>query len=221
MPRPPRLERRAPALGDVPMSESLRGLAARGKATLYRKGRELIREGTPGDSLFIILSGRLRAYSANEDDTHRVTFVEYLPGEFLGEMSLDGGMRSASVEAAVASWCVVIARPTLERHIAEDPAFAFELLAKVIRRARSASLSLRTIAFNDVYGRVVWLLNSRALPRPDGSRVVGPISQQEVADWLACNRSMVSRVMTALERGGYLRAEGRSIVLTKMLPARF
>lgn len=216
-----RTARQAPALGDVPMSESLRKLAARGNATLYRKGRELVREGTPGDSLFIILSGRLRAYSANEDDSHRVTFGEYLPGEFLGEMSLDGGARSASVEAVVASWCVVIARPTLERHIAEDPAFAFELLNKVIRRARAATLSLRTIAFNDVYGRVVWLLNSRAVERPDGTRVVGPISQKEIAEWLACNRSMVSRVMTALERGGFVRLEDKSVVLIKALPTRF
>lgn len=118
-----------------------------------------------------------------------------------------------SIETVVASWCVVIARPTLERHIAEDPAFAFELLNKVIRRARAATLSLRTIAFNDVYGRVVWLLNSRAVARPGGSRVVGPISQREIAEWLAGNRSMVSRVMTA--------REDKSVVLIRALPTRF
>ncbi len=203
------------------MSDSLRRLAARGQAALYRKGRRLIQEGARGDTLFIILSGRLRAYSVNDDDTHRVTYGDYLPGEFLGEMSLDGGLRSANVEAVSASWCAAVARPTLERHIAEEPAFAFELLAKVIRRARMATLSLRTIAFNDVYGRVVWLLNARAVARPDGLREVGPLSQKEIAEWLACNRSMVSRVLTALERGGYVSLEGGRVVLRKPLPARF
>ena len=203
------------------MSDTLRRLAARGAPTLYRKGRVLIREGTPGDTLYVILSGRLRAFSASDDDSHRVTYGEYLPGEFLGEMSLDGGSRSASVEAAEASWCVAITRPTLERHIAQEPAFAFELLSKVIRRARMATLSLRTIAFNDVYGRVVWLLNLHARPLPEGRRVVGPISQQEIAQWLACNRSMVSRVLTALETGGYIAVTGRTIVLNRGLPARF
>ncbi len=203
------------------MSDTLRRLTARGTATLYRKGRVLIREDQPGDTLFVILSGRLRSFSASDDDSHRVTYGEYLPGEFLGEMSLDGGLRSASVEAIEASWCVPITRPTLERHIADEPEFAFELLSKVIRRARMATLSLRTIAFNDVYGRVAWLLNRNARPLADGRRVVGPISQQEIAQWLACNRSMVSRVLTALETGGYIAVDGRTIVLERGLPARF
>jgi CRP/FNR family cyclic AMP-dependent transcriptional regulator len=221
MPKLPISERPVPDLADVHMSDSLRRLAVRGNPTLFRKGRKLIQEGTQGDTLFIILTGRLRAYSVNDDGTHRVTYGDYLPGEFLGEMSLDGQARSANVEAATASWCVAIARPTLERHIAEDPGFAFELLAKVIRRARMATLSLRTIAFNDVYGRVVWLLNGRATLRSDGLRVVGPISQREIADWLACNRSMVSRILTALEQGGYVSVEGRTLVLRKALPPRF
>lgn len=221
MPRSARQDKEPPALEDVHMSDALRRLAARGTAVLYRKGRVVFREGQSGDSLCIILSGRLKAYSANEDDTHRVVFGEYLPGEFLGEMSLDGNPRSASVEAAESSWCVVITRPTLERHIAEEPAFAFELLSKVIRRARAATLSLRTIALNDVYGRVVWLLNTRARSLADGRRLVGPISQQEIADSLACNRSMVRRVLTALEKGGYVSVSAGTVALNKPLPARF
>jgi CRP/FNR family cyclic AMP-dependent transcriptional regulator len=221
MPAPTRADKQAPDLADVPMSESLRRLAARGSAAMFRSGRNLIREGAAGDSIYIILSGRLRAYSINDDGTRRVTYGEYLPGEFLGEMSLDGGARSASVEAAVPSWCVLITRATLERHIAAEPEFAFELLAKVIRRARMATLSLRTIAFNDVYGRVVWLLNAMATVRSDGTRIAGPLTQAEIADRLACNRSMVSRVLTELERGDYVTVEKGRIVLRKTLPARF
>ena len=89
---------------------------------------------------------RLCAFSSNEDDSRRVTYGEYLPGEFLGEMSLDGGLRSATVETVEDSWCVMVTRQTIEQHIAEHPGFAFELLAKVIRRARMATLSLRAVA---------------------------------------------------------------------------
>ena len=65
----------------------------------------------------------------------------YGPGEYLGEMSLDGGPRSAKVITLEASGCVVITRKTLERHIAEQPQFAFELIDRVIRRARAATSS--------------------------------------------------------------------------------
>lgn len=221
MPRKSRTQSQPPDLRTAPMSDALRSLAARGEAKLYAKGRVLIHEGEPGASLFIILSGRLRAYSANEDDSRRVTYGEYLPGEFLGEMSLDGGARSASVEAIAASWCVMVTRATVELHISECPEFAFELLSKVIRRARAATLSLRAVALNDVYGRIVWLLNGRAATLPDGSRVVGPMTHQQMADTLGCTRPMVSRVMKELEIGGYIAVADRNVTLRKPLPGRF
>jgi CRP/FNR family cyclic AMP-dependent transcriptional regulator len=221
MPRPRRASSRPPDLQSLPMSDSLRELAARGELRLYAKGRLLIHEGEAGGTLFIILSGRLRTYSVNHDDSRRITYGEYLPGEFLGEMSLDGGTRSASVEAMEPSWCAVVTRHTVEQHIAAHPRFAFELLAKVIRRARMATLSLRAVALNDVYGRVVWLLNDRALPTADGRRVVGPITHQDMADLLGCTRPMVSRVMKELELGGWIDSAGHRISLNKPLPPRF
>jgi CRP/FNR family transcriptional regulator, cyclic AMP receptor protein len=221
MPRRRSTASQAPDLSHVPMSDALRALAGRSPPRLWPKGRVLIQEGDVGSTLFIILSGRLRAFSVNDDDSRRVTYGEYLPGEFLGEMSLDGQPRSASVEAAQDSWCVMVTRVTLEQHIAEHPAFAFELLAKVIRRARAATLSLRAVALNDVYGRVAWLLNERAVLQPDGSRLVGPITHREMADALACTRPMVSRVMKELEVGGYVAAGERCIRVMKALPARF
>ena len=48
---------------------------------------------------------------ANERE---ITHGTYGPGEYLGEMSLDGGPRAASVMAVETSVCVAIVRPTLE-----------------------------------------------------------------------------------------------------------
>jgi len=221
MPRNHRTIRPPPKLQSLPMSDALRSLATRSEPRFYAKGRVLIDEGDVGGGLFIILSGRLRAYSSNEDDSRRVTYGEYLPGEFLGEMSLDGGTRSATVEAVEDSWCALVTRQTLEQHIAEHPTFAFELLSKVIRRARMATLSLRAVALNDVYGRVVWLLNERAAAQADGTRRTAPLTHQEMADLLGCTRPMVSRVMKELERGDYIATVHRCIVLKRALPARF
>lgn len=214
MPQPPGLEA-------VPMSPALRELAARCEPRLYAAGRLLIEEGDSGGPLYIILSGRLRAFSSNAEQTRRIIYGEYLPGEFIGEMSLDGGPRSASVEAAEPSWCVLVTRPLIEQHIAAHPEFAFELMAKVIRRARMATLGLRAVALNDVYGRVVGLLNAQAVAQADGTRQLGPITQQAMADLLGCTRPMISRVMKELERGDYLHSQGRSITLLRTLPARF
>ncbi len=210
-----------PPLHTVPMSDSLRDLAARGEPRLVAKGRLLIQEGDVGNTLFIILSGRLRAFSRSAYSDREVTYGEYLPGEYIGELSLDGGPRSADVQTLASSWVVLVTRATLEQHIAAQPAFAFELLSKVIRRTRAATLSLRAVALNDVYGRVAWLLNERAVPQADGSRLTGALTHMEMAHLLGCTRPMVSRVMKELERGGYVRREGELTRLLRALPARF
>ncbi len=213
--------RRPPDLNEVPLSDSLRILAAAGDIKFWPKGRVLIHEGAVGNSLFIILSGTLRAYSANDDGSREITYGEYLPGEFLGEMSLDDGLRSASVQATTPSWCALITRSTLERHIAQYPAFAFELMSKVIRRARAATLSLRAIALNDVYGRVAWLLTEKATVNSDGAMIASAMTHLQMANLLGCTRPMVSRVMRQLELGGYIDTRNHSVRLLKRLPARF
>ncbi len=77
------------------------------------------------------------------------------------------------------------------------------------------------MALNDVYGRLVLLLNSLAEVRPDGTRGIAErLTQQEIANRLGCSREMVSRLMKDLEVGGYLRGNG-GITLLKPLPERW
>ena len=207
--------------GLASMSENLRELAARGDVRRYRKGTILIEEGDRGETLYIILSGRLRAYSAAANG-REITFGTYGPGEYLGEMSLDGGVRSATVQTMEASTCAVVTRETVRRLVADRPEFAFELLGKVIRRARAATLSAKNLALNDVYGRLKHVLDALAEARPDGTRVVADrLTHQDLASRLGCSREMVSRVMKDLENGGYVRVEGARIVIAGVLPARW
>lgn len=205
-------------------SDDLRALAARGVRHRYARGRLLIEEGDAGGALYIVLAGRLRVFAASAESGREITFGTYGPGEYVGEMSLDGGPRSASVETLEATECVLVARPTLEAFIAERPAFAFELLAKVIRRARAATLSARQMALNDVYGRLRALLESLAQPQPDGTRRIAErLTHREIANRIGCSREMVSRLMKDLESGGYFcPSTGRaSMVLARLLPQRW
>jgi CRP/FNR family cyclic AMP-dependent transcriptional regulator len=200
---------------------TLRPLAERGELRRYRKHTLLIEEGDRGDTLFIILSGRLRAYS-NGDKDREITYGVYGPGEYLGEMSLDGGPRSANVITLEPSTCVIVTRKTIEGYIAECPAFAFELIGKLIRRARAATLSTKQMALNDVYGRLVWLLDTLAQTQEDGTRLIPErLTHQEIANRLGCSREMVSRLMKDLEAGGYVQVAGTTMVLVRPLPMRW
>ncbi len=204
------------------LPESLARLARRGVAHPYRKGSTLIEEGARGDTVYIILAGRLRAYSSNLSQDREITYGSYGAGEYVGELGLDGGLRAASVVALEPSICAVVTRATLEAHIAEHPEFAFELLAKVIGRARAATLTARQMALNDVYGRIKLLLEAMAGPvGDDGWASAERITHRDIASRVGCSREMVSRVMKDLETGGHLRPGDGELRLKWPLPARW
>ncbi len=203
------------------MSPSLRTLARSGVQRPLRKGAQIIHEGDVGDTLYIVLSGRLRAYASGADG-RELTYGIYGAGEFVGEMGLDGGARSAHVEAVEPTLCAVVTRATLQQHLQADPAFAFELLAKVIRRARATTLGMKQIALNDVYGRLKALLDSLAVAQPDGTRLIEPApSHLEMSQALGCGREMVSKVLKELEKGGYVAIGRRRVVLLKPLAPKW
>ncbi|MBC8056956.1 MAG: Crp/Fnr family transcriptional regulator [Rhizobiales bacterium] len=206
------------------LPDSLRRLAQRGELKRYRKGHALIEEGEQGDTIFIILSGRVRAFGTGQGGALRdreITYGTYGVGEYIGEMSLDGGPRSAGVEAIEACECAVVTKQTLLSHIAEHPEFALDLLAKVIRRARAATLNAKQLALNDVYGRLVLLLNELAVPQPDGTRLIAErLTHQEMANRLGCSREMVSRLTKDLE-GSYLVVDRGRYRLLRTLPSRW
>ena len=209
-------------IDSAPLTESLRALARAGEVRRYAKGTLLIQEGDHGDTLYLILAGQLRAYSSLDASEREVTYGVYGPGEYVGEMGLDGGPRAANVTALQASVCARIERATLHAYIAQHPSFAFELLAKVIRRARAATMGLKQIALNDVYGRLKLLLESLAVAQNDGSLHIAPaMTHRDIAQRLGCGREMVSRVVKELERGGYVESDGHALVLRRALPPRW
>jgi CRP/FNR family cyclic AMP-dependent transcriptional regulator len=203
------------------LSDSVRTLAERGVVRSYRKGTVLIEEGDRGDTLYILLAGRVRVYSSNEAG-REVSYGTYGAGEYLGEMSLDGGPRSASVITLEATVCSVVTRATLEAYIAEQPTFAFELLGKLIRRVRAATLSTKQLALNDVYGRLKALLELHADGDAQQPRTLNErLTHQDISSRIGCSREMVSRLMKDLQRGAYIDHDGSVIRLLRPLPPRW
>lgn len=200
----------------------IHALAALGARRQYRKGTLIIQEGEQGDSIYIVISGQLRTYLAGGNGKE-LTLAHYGPMDYVGEMSLDGGARSANVEAVEPTTCSVISRDVLLRYIGEHPDFALQLMERLIRRARLATESARSVALIDVYGRLAKMLQERADPENEaGERVVSErLTHMQMAQHLACSREMVSRLLKDLETGGYIAVRDRHIVLLKRLPARW
>ncbi len=203
------------------LPDALRVVALHGVERRYRKGAILMHEGDPGGTLYFIVSGRLRAYSASAEG-QEFTFGYYGPGEYMGEMSLAGGPRSASVVVETASVCRVVTREALVACIAQDPNITFLLLGKVVRLVRALSVRARDLALNDAYGRFAQLLRDTAVAQPDGSRWMPMVlTQTELAQQVGCSRTMVTKLIGDLTRGGYLRLDERRWRLLRPLPPKW
>ena len=199
----------------------VRALTTHSEVRRYRKGSILIHEGDTGDTVFILLSGRVKVYCTDSNDKE-ITFGLFGPGEYFGEMALDGGQRSASVVTQEACVCAVVSRINLLGFIAQRPEFALELLSKVIRRLRLATRDARNLAFIDVYGRLTQCLQDLAAAQADGTRRIEErITHQDIASRVGCSREMVSRILKDLQSGGYVRIVERRIVLVGKLPQRW
>jgi CRP/FNR family cyclic AMP-dependent transcriptional regulator len=198
----------------------LREIAAQGGVKRYPAGAVIINEGDVADSLYIILTGRVKVYAANEVGKE-VIINTHGPGEYVGEVALDGGVRSASVVTLEPTTCAVVTGANLREFIVAHPDFALHLIRNLIGRLRGLTDNVKSIALDDVYGRVVSLL--KKLSVPDGAhRVVEQrLTQQDIAEWVGSSREMVSRIFKELTSGGYVVVEAGRIRLLKDLPANW
>ncbi len=201
--------------------ELLQAIAARGGVKRYPAQAVLVNEGDEADALFILLSGRVKVYGASSDG-REVVYNTMGAGEYFGEMTLDGQPRSASVMTLEPTACVVVPGAQVRDFLAHHPDFAMHLVHKLIGLVRHSTDSVKSLALDDVYKRIVRLLESQAQQRDDGRRVLPEkLTQQDIAERVGASREMVSRVFKQLTLGQYVAINGREISLLKKLPAEW
>jgi CRP/FNR family transcriptional regulator, cyclic AMP receptor protein len=176
--------------------------------------------GDPTDSLYIVLSGRLKVMMSDAEGKEVILSI-LGPGEFFGEMGLiDDAPRSASVVSIEACELLSIAKRDFKKCLAENFEMAQAVMRGLVRRLRDADRKIGSLALLDVYGRVARLLLDMA-ETVDGEKIVTKrLPKQDIAKMIGASREMVSRVMKDLQMGGYIEVRGSNIVLrdTIMLP---
>lgn len=199
-------------------AELVASLSRRGDLREFPRGELIIHEGDQSDALYILVSGEVRVFT--RDGRGRELVYNILqPGEFFGELFLDGGPRSASARAATDAQCVVVGPDAFRGFMREYPEFAECLVMKLIARVRHATQQTRSLALSGVHERTVALLNRLAVVE-NGERLLPPaVTQQEIADRIGASREMVNHVLRDLARGGWLtRRKDRRMVLAAELP---
>ncbi|MCB1800248.1 MAG: Crp/Fnr family transcriptional regulator [Gammaproteobacteria bacterium] len=183
----------------------------------YRKQTVIIERGDDANALYILRSGRSKAYVAN-DKGKEIVLSEQEPGAVLGELALLADMpRTASVMTLEDSEFLVLSRHSFAECLKEHPNIAFNLISSLARQVQTLTESVTDFALLDVYGRIAKILTDSSVEE-DGLQITPKLTHQQIADRVGASREMVSKILKDLRIGGYLDVKGKRYVLQRKLP---
>lgn len=136
------LDTRLRVLADVPLlavlsPSQLAELANDSHLTYFAAGEQVMRSGEDGDSMVVVLEGRLNVMLEAEEGLRHVATL--WPGECAGEMSLlTGSPRSATVQAATAATLLEVPKAALTPILQANPPLVERIAATIDRRTASS-----------------------------------------------------------------------------------
>jgi CRP/FNR family cyclic AMP-dependent transcriptional regulator len=186
----------------------------------FAKRAIIVTEGDETDTLYVVISGKARVFVA-DDKGREVQLNQLGPGEYFGEVTLDGGPRSASVMALEECRCAMVKRAELTPFLEKNPELALHIVRKLARRVRDLTENVRSLALMDVYGRVARLLLELA-ENKEGRLVISEhLTHKDIASRVGASREMISRIFSDLSDGGYVRKENGQLVIARKPPPRW
>jgi len=185
----------------------------------FPKNSILVHEGQEADSMYVVVSGKLKVYVGDEDGKE-LTLGTLSAGDCFGELALiDDAPRSATVEAQEKTTVLKMRDAEFQGHLRAHPQVTMNLLRYMARRVRGVNDHIRDLALLDVYGRVARTL-LRLTRDEDGVLITDPVTQQEIANMVGASREMVSRVMNNLKQDGYITVAEKRVTVLADPPTR-
>jgi CRP-like cAMP-binding protein len=191
----------------------------------YEKDTVLVEENDMGETLYMIITGRVKVTNIGPDGKEVILSV-LGPGEFFGEMSLlDREPRSANVVTMVKTEMMLLRRQEFLNLLEGNKEILSKLLSTISGRLRHANQQIRSLALLDVLGRIARLLLDCS--RKDGKKLLnGSIvfrrpTHQEIASMVGTSRETVSRMIGDLSRDGYIKISGKDIIIQEKLENAF
>ena len=207
-------------LRQIPLFSSLKDdeLEAIYKLSYIRKCTKdslILLENEGGDTLFIIISGKVKVTTFSESGKE-VIFSILNEGDFFGDMSLmDGKPRSATVISIEDSELRLLRRNDFIKLVEEHPGIALKLLEELTTRLRKADERIESLAILDVTGRVAGILlqlaDEHGEKTDNGVVIKSRPTHQELANMVGTTRETVTRVLKQLENKKYINMSGKDL----------
>ena len=183
----------------------------------YNRGETVFTEGQQGDSLFIVMAGKVKIGRRAADGRENMLSVMG-PSDMFGELSLfDPGPRTATATVLTDAKLAWLAHTALRPWIADRPEISEQLLRVLARRLRRTNDALADLIFTDVPGRVAKALLELAQrfgsSDGDGIRVHHDLTQEELAQLVGASRETVNKALADFASRGWMRVDSRAVTI--------
>jgi CRP/FNR family cyclic AMP-dependent transcriptional regulator len=187
----------------------------------YPKNTVIINEGDQANAMYICTGGKVKVYVSDENGREFV-LNSMGPDEYFGELSLlDDDTRSASVITTDKSTFSILYKDDFTKVILNNPQIALVLLRNLAQRIRQLTGNVKTLALQDVYGRIRKILMDLSIERDGDTFIEEKLTQQDIANRIGSSREMVARILKDLATGGYIEIEKKQFRILKKLPESY
>jgi CRP/FNR family cyclic AMP-dependent transcriptional regulator len=181
------------------------------------RGEHLFAEGDAGDTLYVILDGKIKLTRTAPDGRENVLSV-HGPGEMFGELSLfDPSPRTSGASAVTDAQLAALAHDDLRQWLTGRPDISMHLLRALAQRLRRINDVKADLVFTDVPGRVAKALLDLAarfgVPQEEGLQVNHDLTQEELAQLVGASRETVNKALADFVARGWLQLSAKSVLL--------
>ncbi|MCW1384384.1 Crp/Fnr family transcriptional regulator [Novosphingobium sp. KCTC 2891] len=201
--------------------DELADIIARAQVRAFKAGQPLIAQGDKGDTLYIVLKGlaRVSMVAANG----REIVLDYAePGHVLGEIAfLDGGERTASVDAIDPVEALCLSRAAFADIIERHKGLSLRLLKAMARRLRQNNAVIeadRAYTSGPRLARFLLrlIMGGEGADAGSEARLKIALSQGELGNFAGMSREQINRQLSAWADSGIVALKtGRVTILDR------
>ncbi len=183
----------------------------------FPKDNVVFHEGDRGDSLLVMLSGRVKVLLSGDRGQELILSIME-PPSFLGEIALvDESPRSATAVTLTRTDVLAVTQEQFHELIGKHQPIALKIVRQLAGSLRDATEHVRTLSMFDIHGRILRALLKLAKQRGTKQQtriVIQPRpSHLVLSQMVGCSRETVSRAMKLLQETGHVRVTRTAFAL--------
>ncbi len=182
----------------------------------YPQGRTIFSKDDPADALYIVREGLVKLLSHSEKGTETILLL-LKPDTIFGELLVSEARRAFTAVAATDAVVTVISRPAFLEILSAAPTVSRNFIRLLSERLAKAERTIAEFGHTWSYHRLAHVLLQLAEEHgektPAGTRITLRVTHEDLANLIGTTRETVTTRLGKFAKMGYLKREGRRLVL--------